>query len=264
MRYEESIFLTGDPPIENRFKAEDILFLTNLNESLVSSDTESIYDNLTMMIQRYMDVKELKIYNFNLNLQSLRLKLYIGEDSDPERSFFIYKNPLLAQTIFYHKAIRSHSNPNLYYMFLKINNVPVVFIEVTTSSSKVRGNEEIDLFEGLVNFAGRILEKNRPASELYNTTLEKKFLSHDEFEERLNCEKRRKEKFNTEYSLVPFNMPNKEFEIFKESLLKLLRETDFMTYEYESERLLFLLPCTPESKKVFFKRRINEFLKSLV
>ena len=41
MRYEESIFLTGNPSIENRFKVEDILFLTNLNESLVSSDTES-------------------------------------------------------------------------------------------------------------------------------------------------------------------------------------------------------------------------------
>lgn len=264
MRYEESIFLTGDLPIENRFKAEDILFLTSLNESLVSSDTEGVYDKLTLMIQRYIDVKELKMYNFNLSQQSLRLKLYIGENPDPERSFFISKNPLLAQAIFYHKAVRSHSNPNLYYMFLKINNVPVVFIEVTTSSSIVRNNEEIELFEGLVNFAGRVLEKNKPISELHSNTLEKRFLTHDEFEERLNCEKRRKETFNTEYSLISFDISNKDFEVFKESLLKLLRETDFITYEHENERLLFLLPCTPDSRKVFFKKRVNEFLKSLV
>lgn len=149
-------------------------------------------------------------------------------------------------------------------MFLKINNIPIAFIEVTTASARVRNNEDIELFEGLVNFAGRVLENNKLVSERYSQTLEKKFLTRDEFEKRLNCEKSRKENFNTEYSLVSFRMSNKNFDFFKESLLKLLRETDFITYEYENERLLFLLPCTPESKKVFFRKRISEFLKNLI
>lgn len=264
MKYEESLFFMKKAPLENKFKAEDILFLTRLNESLVSVDIESVYDKLTLMIQRYMDVKELKMYNFNLNLQSLRLKLYIGEDSDPERSFLISKKPHLAQAIFYHRAVRSHLNPNLYYMFLKVNNIPIGFIEVSTTSTGVRNNEEVELLEGLVNFAGRILENNKLISERYSETFEKKFMTRDEFEKRLNCEKRRKENFNIEYSLVSFRMSNKNFDFFKDSLLKLLRETDFITYEYENERLLFLLPCTPESKKVFFRKRISKFLESLI
>ena len=264
MNYEESIFFMKNLNVENKFKTEDILFLTRINESLVSIDIESVYDELTLMIKRYMDVKELKIYNFNLSSQSLRLKLYIGEDSDPERSFLISKKPHLAQAIFYHRAVRSHLNPNLYYMFLKVNNIPIGFIEVSTTSTGVRNNEDIELFEGLVNFIGRILESNKLISERYSETLEKKIMTRGEFEKRLNCEKRRKENFNTEYSLVSFRMSNKNFDFFKESLLKLLRETDYVTYEYENERLLFLLSCTPETNKIFFRERISKFLENLI
>lgn len=262
MKSGETVFSETYSPAENKFKVEDILFLANLNESLATVDIESVYDKLALMIKRYMEVKEIKIYHFNLGTQSLRLKLYVGSDPDPERSFFIAKDPQLAQAIFYSKSIRSHSNQNsdLYSMFLKVKNVPMALVQVDTMWDKGASNEEIQLFEGLINFAGKILESNELVSDLYSQGLETKFIDRIEFELMLSYEKRRKELFGTEYSLVTIDLSNKDFDFISGKLLEFIRETDYVTYEFKTEKLLFLLPCTPESGKKLFQERIHKLL----
>lgn len=263
MNQEKSIFLSNSDPLEKRFKAEDILFLTNLNESLSNADTESVYDELTLMIQRYIDIEELKVYHFNLNTQSFRLKIYIGEDPEPERSFLLSKNPQLAQAIFYNKAVRCYSHPNLYYMFLKVNDIPIAFIEAKTFFGTARDNKDILLFEGLVNFAGRILENNKPVSELHSHSFRQRIISREDFEEKLSYEKRRNHLFGTKYSLVSLNLSLKDFDYIKEKIPSIIRETDFVTYDFRTEKIYFLLPCTPESRKEAFQRRVIKFLIEL-
>ena len=250
----------GEFSLKTRYKADDILFLTKLNEHLISVDTEEIFDKLTLLISRYIEIDELKIYHFNIEKKTFRLKISLGNNTDLERSFFLENKPLLAHAIFHSLAVRSPENPNTLYMFLKVNNIPIVFIDLKVAAYERISTDTIRLFEGLINFAGTTLERNSPVARLHSFYPKKIIMRRNDFEKKVAIARRRKRLFGTEYCVLKYKLSNKDFDFFKDEILKSIRETDYIGYDFSESSLLLLFPCTSKDLVPYIEEHIPKYL----
>jgi|GEM_PF-3152766 len=260
MKLKDSLLDARAVGLKENYRVEDILFLTQLNEELINVDTEEIFDELTTLISRYISVTHMRVYHFNLPRKTFRLKIAIGERAGLENSFFLESKPLLAHAIFHSQAVRSPEDTSTLYIFLKVNNIPIAFIDIKVDAKSGASPETINLLEGLINFTGKTLERNTPVSKLHSFYPKKYYMSRSDFEKRVDIERRRKKSFGVEFSILKYHLTNKDFDYYRDEILKTVRETDYFAYDYREETLLFLFPCTPEELIPSIKKHLSSYL----
>lgn len=256
-----SLINSGEFGLKDSYRAEDILFLTKLTEHLISVDTEEIFDKLTLLLSRYIEVEKLKIYHFNLNKKTFKLKISVGCNDNLQSGFSLDSKPLLAHAIFHSQAVRSPEDPFTLHMFLKVNCIPIAFISLKVATSERISTETIKLFEALVNFAGFTLERNNPVAGLHSYHPERRIMERNEFEKRVDIERRRKKLFGSEHCILKYRLSNKDFDFFRNKILSSITETDYIGYDYSEESLLLLFPCVSHDLAPYLKDYMSKYHK---
>lgn len=259
---KESIMDTVLPTTENYYKTDDIIFLAKFNEMLLTADTEEVFDKLCLLISKYIKVRDLQIYHFNLKNKTFRLKIYLGREEDLEHDFYLERKPLLAHALFHSQAVRPPGDNSTLYMFIKVNNVPIGFIQLNVEPNPGITSDTIRLLESLVNFAGKTLEQNQPVAHLHSVSPGARILDRASFERRVNVERRREKTFGMKHTILKYHLEHKEFDFFRDVIASCVRETDYIAYDYHERLLLLLFPCSSEKKVESIERRVTEHFKA--
>ncbi len=259
---KESIMDTVLPQNEKYYKTDDIIFLAKFNEMLLTADTEEVFDRLCLLISKYIKVSELQIYHFNLRNKTFRLKIYLGREENLERDFYLERKPLLAHALFHSQAVRPPGDNSTLYMFIKVNNVPIGFIQLKVDSDPGITWNTVRLLESLVNFAGKTLEQNHPVAHLHSTCPGCRILDRASFEKMVKIERRREKTFGMKHTILRYHLEHKEFEFFRDVIASCVRDTDYVAYDYHERLLLLLFPCSSPENVENIERRVTGHFKA--
>ncbi|MBM7624817.1 GAF domain-containing protein [Sporohalobacter salinus] len=234
-------------------EAEDsILSLYQIASSLERLDSEEVYTEVMGVLTKFLEAEVVSIYLLNDRGDFLRLKLRLGEESRLQNSIELEEFSALQLVVSEQKVIKKSGQHRRDTPLLSapiINQEEVIGI---INIEKMNFNRVTDynynLFKIIIDWINQALARAVLVEDRTNGTKYHKetgIMKYEDFKERLAEEKKRKERYGMEYSLLKFKNKALALVDIDRKFQQLVRGVDVISYDQQQDIIYVLLPATP-------------------
>lgn len=243
------------------YREKNLNFFIGRCREMEKIDAENIFTRLGEVLLRYLPIDELKIFDFNGSKGTGRIKIYIGQDTDPPRNIFLSGYCDISEILGRRGAVSVDRGRAA--ILIRHRGDPIAFVEIGTGLESGFSPEDIELFEAMAEYTENELEKNEGVFERYRNLRNKLVLNEREYEGKKKHLEERYKRFGTEYSELRVEIEEKLWKAVEGEVLELLRSTDYFRYHRGRENLLVLLPCTSQERGEHLKKRLENYLEEI-
>ncbi len=226
-----------------------IVSLYEIASSLETHNSEEIYTEVINLLNKYIKATEISIYTVDKSGKYLRLKIQHGHDELIPTSIEVenlecYQR--IIKTLKPAKIIDEEGCPLLVGPIIR-NGKVIAVVNIDALEFEMVTDYSFNIFKVIVDWVTKALIQAYEVEEMKkdrNYFKNTKIMKYENFLNRLQEEKDRKEKFGLEYSVLEYDVANLTVDEIDERLKNELREVDVVGIDEERGRLHILLPAT--------------------
>jgi hypothetical protein len=250
------------------FSAEEsILSLYDMASALENFNPEEVYTEIMTLMTVMLKAKVVSIYTVDIRNGYLRLKIRMGDIEYSHSSIKVDDHEYLQRVVYDRQATRiNHGSEDVEPIFsapiIKDGEV-IAVINLEKADFEIVTLHSFTMFKLTVQWITKALLK---AIEVDNVLhgdryhVGTRFLKMSIFDERVNVEKKRKDKFGLEYALLKFKRNGYSLGDLDRKIISLIRQVDIAGYDSSSDEVNILFPVTSSENFDKLKNRLRSKL----
>ncbi|XMB87189.1 hypothetical protein RJG79_05150 [Mycoplasmatota bacterium WC44] len=236
-----------------------ILNLYEIAKKFSSFDKEELFTELLGVLSKFLKTEKVSIYTYQ-NDGFLRLKLKNSEHKVPY-SIDTLKDSIFQQLLSEKKPLRKIDTSNKDFPIMSapviLNDEIIAIVNVDDMEFSDANEYSFQIFKMIIDWLQDGLTKvnhllDDDTDEFYYKTI---IMKPDYFMERVKSEQSRKERYDLDYVLLSFKIPNFNSYELNEKLINTFRSVDVFSYDIETNMLQVLFPATLSKYKEKMKER---------
>lgn len=244
--------------------AEDsILSLYEVASALETLNSEELYTEIMTVMARFLHAKTVSIYNVDRHQRYLRLKIRMGYSGRMNPSMKIEDHDYLRKVVHEQKITKlgadsTEKDPIFSAPIIK-NRQTIAVLNVEDTDFSMVTEYNYNLFKIIMEWISKSLIRALEVEEIKSKDIYfegTRIMKMEQFNRRLEEEKRRYYKFGLKYGLIKLDRLNITLEELGIKLNEMIRQVDIAAYDPGKDELHLLLPITPEEVLVKVKERI--------
>lgn len=247
------------------FSAEEsILSLYEMASALENVNPEEVYTEIMTLMTAMLKAKVVSIYTVDNRNGYLRLKIRLGDIEYNHSSIKIDDHAYLRKVVYDRQATRiNYESEEIEPVFsapiVKDGNV-IAVVNLEKADFEMVTVHSFTMFKLTVQWITKALLRAIEVDNVLHTDRfheGTRFLKMHFFEERINVEKKRKDKFGLEYALLKFRRNGYSLSELDREIVKLIRQVDIAGYDESSDEINILFPVTSSDNFQKLKNRLS-------
>lgn len=243
-----------------------IVSLYDIASTLETLDSEEIYTEVIDLMKKYLSATAISIYSVDRRGKYLRLKLFSGQDEVVPTSIVVqdHKNYQVAMKNLSVIRIDTEDEDSPLMMGpITRNGKVIAFVNIDQMDFRMVSDYSFNLFKVIIDWVNKALVQALEVEEIKKINMyyeNTNIMTYERFAHRLKEEIERKEKFGLEYSILKYEISNKNIIQLDRLLRGKLREIDVVAYNETEKKIYILLPTTGADSLSIVDERIKAAL----
>ncbi|TYB31089.1 MAG: hypothetical protein FXF47_05905 [Candidatus Mcinerneyibacterium aminivorans] len=240
-----------------------LYYLHEIVKSLESLDPEQIFTELMGILKKFIKAKSVSIYVFDSKKNFLRLKARFGGKTKLKSSIDLEKNNILKKALneeeYEKQELYNKLGSFLLVSPIRYRNEILGMVAVEELEFEMLTDFTETLFKLIIKcvdkslYAAIISEKTETSNKYHQNT---NVMKLDKFKNRLQHEKRRREEYGMDYTLLKFKNNDFDLKEINNRMNYIIRDVDVLSYDEEKDVIIVLLPATPKEFVDKIEKRI--------